>query len=186
MKTALIIHGCSDKKEYDDNKDAPFFYSPWLRWLQKQLSANNISAQAPEMPVPYKPNYYDWKNTIEQFDINENTILIGHSCGGGFLLRWPSESKRIINKLVLVAPYLDPNNNRGDFLKFNIDPTLSDRIKSIHILLSNDEESIKTSVKRIMKELPNAKLHEIPNMGHFCLDQMGTDKFPELLDIILH
>ena len=186
MKTnAIIIHGCVDKVEYLNPKYPSPSNLHWLGWLQKELLRKNILTQTPEMPTPYHPKYQDWKRIIEQFHIDKNTILIGHSCGGGFLLRWLSECEKKINKLILVAPYLDPHKTKKDFLKFEINPKLNKLTNEIHILLSNDTESIKTSVEKIIKEIPSAKLHLLKNMGHFCLDQMKTQKFPKLLKLVL-
>jgi len=42
------------------------------------------------MPKPYGANYSykEWVMEFERFDTNKETILIGHSTGGGFLVRW--------------------------------------------------------------------------------------------------
>lgn len=71
----------------------------WLPWIQKQLSINGIVAQTPEMPEPFRPDYDKWKETFEQFTLNDDTILVGHSCGGGFLLRWLSENDVKVGRL---------------------------------------------------------------------------------------
>ncbi|MEX0652068.1 MAG: alpha/beta fold hydrolase [Candidatus Paceibacterota bacterium] len=66
------------------------------------------------MPEPYLPNYEKWIEVFEQFKVDEETDLVGHSCGAGFLLRWLSENKINVGKLVLVAPWIDPINELGD------------------------------------------------------------------------
>lgn len=176
------------KEEYFD----PNYPSPsnchWFPWLQKKLILNGILTQTPEMPQPYQPDYKQWKKEFEQFTIDQNTTLIGHSCGGGFLVRYLSENKTAAHKLILVAPWLDPEREETTtFFDFTIDSSIQDRIQEIHILLSDNEEltGIKESVEIIQKALPKAKFHLIQNMGHFCLEDMKTNEFPKLLELIL-
>lgn len=187
MKNAILIHGCCDKKEYFSDKYPSLSNSHWFPWLQKQLLMKGIFTQTPEMPKPYEPDYNEWKKEFERFDIHEDTFLVGHSCGGGFLIRWLSENKIHVNKLILVAPWLDPNSRRTDnFFDFNIDEGILERVQEIHLLLSSDEkvEGVVKSVDIIRKVLPKIIFHQFNNMGHFTYSKMKTEKFPELPDYI--
>lgn len=108
MKNAILIHGWPGKEEYFDPNIPSPSNSHWFPWVQHQLLLKKIEAQTPEMPKAYEPNYEAWKEMFERFEINENSILIGHSCGGGFLTRWLSENDVRVGKVALVAPWLDP------------------------------------------------------------------------------
>jgi len=187
MKNAIIIHGTCSKEEYFSDKYPSLSNSHWLPWLQKQLLVNNVFAQTPEMPDAYLPNYEKWKNELERFDINKETVLIGYSCGGGFLIRWLSENKVNIKKLILVAPWLDPEKEETtDFFDFNIDSNIASRIEEIHLLISTDDDKdILDSVKILKNNISEIKLHQFANLGHFCFNDMNTDKFPELLNLII-
>ncbi|HWA52039.1 MAG TPA: alpha/beta hydrolase [Patescibacteria group bacterium] len=186
MKNALIIHGVCDEEEYFNEKYPSLSNSHWFPWLQKQLLIKNIFTQTPEMLEPWKLDYSKWKEVFEKFDVNENSILIGHSCGAGFLVRWLSENKKYIDKLILVAPWIDPNQKWSkDFFNFDIDLGMTDRVNIIHILFSkDDDQDILKSFEIINKVLINAKIHEFKDKGHFTLEDMKTDKFPELLELI--
>lgn len=186
-KNALIIPGTPDKEEYFSDKYPSPSNCHWIPWLQKQLLMKNIFTQTPEMPDAYQPDYKKWRDEFEKFDVNEETILIGHSCGGGFLTRWLTENKTKLDKLVLVAPWLDPNRRKTTtFFEFNIDPGIQERTREIHIFVSqDDEQDILKSVEVIRKSLPNAKMHNFSDRGHFTLNDMKTEKFPELLEIVL-
>jgi hypothetical protein len=186
MKKALILPGTCDESEYFNSDFPSLSNSHWFPWLQKELLIKGIFTQALEMPDAYNPDYDKWKNEFEKFGIDENTILIGHSCGGGFLLRWLTENKIKIDKLILVAPWLDPNREKTiDFFNFSIDPQIQEITKEIHIFVStNDETDILQSIETIKKALPQAQLHEFKNMGHFTYEDMGKKEFPELLNII--
>lgn len=143
----------------------------WFPWIQKQLLLNGVLAQTPEMPQPWDPNYEAWSNEFVRFDIKPDTILVGHSCGVGFLLRWLSEHNNInVGKVVLVAPWIDPDGTggTGDFFKFKIDPMLSERTTSISIFSSdNDFPSAQTSTTIIRKTIHGLVCREFNGFGHF-------------------
>ncbi len=154
MKNAILIHGSCDREEYFSDTYPSLSNSHWLPWLQKQLLIKDVFTQTPEMPRAYNPNYQKWVKEFERFNIGEDTILVGYSFGGGFLVRWLTENKVKISKLVLVAPWLDPNKRRtSSFFDFSIDSGIQERAKEIHILISEDEdiEGVKESVDRIKK-----------------------------------
>ncbi len=187
MKTAILIHGKVDKEELFDLANPSPSNHHWFPWLQHQLIINGILAQTPEMPDAWEPVYEKWCSLFERFEINEETILIGHSCGGGFLVRWLSENKVRAGKVILVAPWLDPLHELDTrFFDFEIDSELINRTAGLTILYStDDEESILKSVEILKVKLPNAQFQEFIDKGHFCLDDLKTDKFPELLGIVL-
>lgn len=189
MNRAIIIHGMLSKNEYYINgKDSPS-NSHWLPWLQQQLCRQDILAQTPEMPRPFTPEYEVWKNEFERFEPDENTLLVGHSCGGGFLVRWLSENTdKIVGKVVLVAPWLDIERKRGSLFDFVIKSDLSIQSKKgIDLLYSTDDMTdIKTSINHLRQNTENLRYHEFINYGHFVLDSMRSREFPELLQICLN
>lgn len=187
MANAILLHGMPDKEEYYSDKYPSMSNSHWFPWLQKQLLIKDIHTETPEVVDAHKPVYKVWEKEFEQFNVNENTILVGHSCGAGFLLRWLSENKTNIKKLILVAPWLDPERTNTDtFFDFTVDSSIHTRTQEIHLFISKDDESdILTSFETIRGALPNATVHEFEDKGHFTLEEMKTEKFPELLETIL-
>jgi hypothetical protein len=188
MKNAIIIHGMPGKEEYYSDQYPSSSNFQWLPWLQKQLLMRDIFAVTPEMPQAYAPVYELWKTEFERFDITPETILVGHSCGGGFLVRWLSEHADVkVGKVVLVAPWLDSKNElQNGFFDFEIDSTLVSRTKSITIFNStNDFDSIHESVKRIMSMVKDVHYVEFKDKGHFIGEPFITNGFPELLEEIL-
>jgi predicted alpha/beta hydrolase family esterase len=187
MKTAIIIHGMPSKESYYNSNGDSESNCHWLPWIQHELILRDILAQTPEMPVPYNPEYNSWKEMLERFLINENTILIGHSCGGGFLLRYLSENNVKVGKVVLVAPWIDLEKrlDTGMF-DFNIDHNITSKTNGITIFNSlTDGGVIHDSVNKIIGEVKDIKLKNFNDMGHFCYKDMQTDKFPELLEEVL-
>ena len=187
MDNVYILHGCCDREEFEDLSVPSGSNFHWIPWLQKQLIVSGYNCQTPEMPAPYKADYNSWSDIFSSFPINERTSLIAHSCGCGFFLRYLADNPSPINKLILVAPWLDPNNKMGDFLSFELSATLTEQIKELHILYSTDERvgGVKESVDHLLKTYPSAHYHEFEDKGHFCLSEMGTNAFPELLELIL-
>lgn len=186
MNSAILVHGTCDKEEYFSDKFPSLSNSHWLPWLQKQLLIKNIFTQTPEMPDAYAPVYEKWKEEFERFTVDEDTILVGHSCGGGFLVRWLSENKVAIKKLVLVAPWLDPEGKKDPtFFEFTIDPSMCSRFPIDIFISDDDHSSIHTSISMMRKVWPQVIMHEFKGKGHFTYEEMKTTEFPELRDAIL-
>lgn len=183
MKQVIIIHGAPSGEEFFDINEPSPSNMIWYPVIQKVLTVRGISCQTLEMPKAYDPVYEQWVNILKQMNISDETILVGHSCGGGFLLKFFSEHLEIIpKKLILVAPWIDPFQELTDrFFDFEIDVTIPQRF-SVDIFMSSDdpETGMQKSFEIIQEKLPNAAYHKFNNREHF------TDKqFPELLEVIL-
>ena len=92
------------------------------------------------MPSPWHPDYETFKKVFEKYPVTKNTILIGHSCGSAFLVRWLGESKRKINKLILVAPWKiteQTDQYRKLFYGYKVDETIKSRVKKIVMFTSS-------------------------------------------------
>lgn len=186
MKTAVIIHGTPSKASFLDYNIPAQSNCHWIPWVQKQLLCSGYHTWAPEMPLSYAPDYALWQKEFERYSIDEQSLLVGHSCGGGFLLRWLSENPVIVKRLVLVAPWLDPFREKcPEFFEFELDRKISDRCE-VHLFASdNDDGDINQSVDRIRATFPSIKYRIFPGYGHFCLSDMGSDRFPELAAVLL-
>ena len=184
MLKAIIIHGMSDKKSHYVSAADSQSNRHWIPWLQQQLIANDILAQTPEMPIPYEPNYERWLSVFKQFEVDEDTTLVGHSCGGGFLVRWLTENNVKVRKVILVAPWIDPAHTVEMFTDFCVGNDLVTKtVKGIIVFNSdNDDASIHESVKIIRGANKEIKYREFHNYGHFVLKHMETREFPELLE----
>ena len=192
MKQVILIHGLPNKEEYYESDWPSESNAHWLPWVQREILRKGILCQSLEMPHPYNPTYKDHCQVLDQMNINEETILVGHSCGGGFLVRYFSEHKELTpKKIILVAPWLDPEeylnelNSETDFFDFEIDSKLSRRT-DIHIIYSTDDEKyILESVQQIQQSISDSKEYKFFNKGHFTEPDLGTKEFPELVEIII-
>jgi uncharacterized protein len=183
MKNAIILHGMSDSKEEYDGHESEHH---WIPWVVSSLESMGYSVSAPELPAPYAPVYEAWKSVFEQFEVNEETVLVGHSCGGGFLVRYLSENNTKVNRVVLVAPYLDPDGDHiPEFFDFTIKANLVASTNGVTIFVSkDDDQDIQESVEKIVSACEGVQVREFEDKGHFTLGDMGTREFPELLNII--
>lgn len=184
MKNAIIVHGMPSEEEYASGEGSNPSKMHWLPWLKEELEKRGIPTVTPELPKPYAPVCEEWKAAFEASGtINEETILVGHSCGAGFIVRWLSENKCRVGRVVLVGPWLDPEGTLPTgFFDFQIDPSLAERAEGVTVFVSLDDgQAVLDSVARLKKEIPGVIVKEFQHRGHFTLEDMGKREFPELL-----
>lgn len=187
MRNAIFLHGKPTRERYDNPSEPKPHVANWFPWISKQLENIGVEVSVPALPMPYFPVYKDWRRVFEGQRIDEQTVLVGHSAGAEFILRWLSEnSEQRTEQVVLVAPYHDFARKYGDFSEYTLDSDLVARTGSLAIINSiDDAEPIQRNVDRLMDALPGAKLVELDGFGHFRIgDTMTSEAFPQLLDIL--
>jgi predicted alpha/beta hydrolase family esterase len=92
----LILHGRGSGSE-----------KVFLPWLKSELEAKGFKVQVPNMPGGDEPSDLDQTEYIlKNCEINENTVVLGHSFGGIVAMRLLEKGVKV-NKVVFVAtPYL--------------------------------------------------------------------------------
>ena len=183
---AVFCHGVMDP-EYDWNTRE---YNPskgWKYWLQFQLEKDrDIVMQMPAFPHAHVNimKYDEWERIMDRQDINSDTILIGHSAGGGFILKYMARHPELkVRQIVLVAPWLDTEAFQpfGFYKDFDLTNDIVKRAElGADILISDDDDFyILNSFDKIIKNVPDIRIHKFTGRGHFI-----CDKFPEILKII--
>src|SRR3990167_2653256 len=135
----IVVHGCPSDSSEEKTKE---YAKHWMPWIKKKLILKGIKTEIPLMPEPWHPDYEAFKKEFEKYKVTNNTILISHSCGCAFLVRWLGETKQKIKKLILVAPWKIPKANdpfREKFYVYPIDETINDRVGEIVMFTSDDE-----------------------------------------------
>lgn len=191
MRNAIILHGKPSAEKYMDSNQPKPHEANWLPWLEQTLEGEGIPTYIPALPEPYAPVYE--KCIKEAFkkpeSVTEDTLAIGHSMGAGLWVRWMSENPDVtVQKLVLVAPWLDPTGKYGELFDFKIDPGLTERcIGGLAIFYSSrDNQNVQSSKDMLLEACPQAKAIDIPEYGHFMLDnEMKSNEFPEILEELL-
>ena len=190
MSNAILIPGRPDKDEHYDPKRPSNSEDHWFSWLKRQLILQDIHAVSIEPPFPFRPRYDEWKKEFERFDITPETILVGHSCGGGFLVRYLSEHKDVrVGKVALVAPWINPDNDpqadTADFFNFTIDPDFPARTAGVTVFISSDDFlSVVKTVDILRNKVHGISFKEYNNKGHFVIESMKTAEFPDLLKVV--
>ena len=185
MKNAIILHGRPSEAEYYGEEFPSMSNAHWIPWLQSQLIKKDISAATPEVPLAFEPKWDIWLKEVVRFEIGPDTILVGHSTGAGFWVRWLSDNfEAKVGKVVLVAPYLDVEKESiAEFFDFKLDKNIAERTKGLTIFHSSDDgPQMQSTVKLLRKELIGFKYREFKNYGHFTHRALPDDKFPELLE----
>jgi uncharacterized protein len=188
MQTAIILHGKPPKEEYFDPQSPSPSNAHWLPWLQRRLLLNGVLAQTPELPDPYEPDYRRWSAVFERFPLDAETMLVGHSCGAGFLVRWLGEHRVQVGKVALVAAWIDPNRNRAPamFDGLQIDAKLAARTRGVRLFVSDDDgPEILATAALLESAIEGIQLSRFSDRGHFTLGAMKTEAFPELLDFLI-
>lgn len=188
---AILVPGRPDKDEHYDPKRPSNSEDHWFSWLKRQLILKDIHTVSIEPPFPFRPRYDEWKKEFERFDILPDTILVGHSCGGGFLVRYLSEhGDARVGRVALVAPWINPDNNpvsdTADFFDFAIDPDFPSRTKGVTVFISSDDvPSVLQTVAILKEKVTGLQLNEYTDKGHFTFNSMGTREFPDLLECLV-
>ena len=188
QKRVFIIHGCPSNAEGAMNSETRTYDKHWIPWLKKELVSREINTETPLMPEPWNPDYQKFKKEFEKYEISENDVLIGHSCGCAFLVRWLGETKKKISKLILVAPWKINNTGdefRKDFYEYPVDESIKSRVKEIIMFTADDEDDSGKESLKLFHQALGGEIVELKNRGHYTFGDMGTEEFPELLDAIL-
>lgn len=185
----IIVHGCPSNAEKAMNPETRTYDKHWIPWTKQMLTTLGIPTETPLMPEPWEPSYERFNAEFEKQRVDENTILIGHSCGTTFLLRWLGDSKQKVAKLILVAPWAVADKDddvRREFYEHPIDPTIKDRVGEIVMFTADDEDPDGKESLKIIHNVIGGKVIELSGRGHYTMGDMGTTEFPELLEELVH
>src|SRR6185369_1180716 len=179
MQNAFIFHGTEG---YPGEN--------WFPWLKEQLEGKNCKVIVPQFPsppvVPAKiSEWFDVLNDYKQY-INEDTIFVGHSLGGLFLLRVLEKLDHTVRAAVFVAapigvrPILNwDRDNAFCGFEFNWDSIIP-KAKHFAVFHSDDDPYVSLGNGEELAKKLGVRLGFIPNAGHFNT-KAGYSAFPQLL-----
>lgn len=159
----------------------------WFPWLKEKLQNEGCEVFVPHFPTPEGQSFEAWLNVLEPYEqhINENTIFIGHSLGGVFLLhllpRLPHKVKAafLTGTPIGVRPIknFDQDESFAGF-DFNWEEIRKKSDTFVVFHSDNDPYVGLPNGKELAKHL-GVELSFVPNAGHFNA-KAGYLKFPEL------
>ena len=169
-----------NKRQYNETKG-------WKDWLQFTVeSEHDVLMQIPRFPHAHAllMKYDEWEKIMVIQDINHDTTLIGHSAGGGFILKYMSKHPDLnVRQIILVAPWIDAEDFQpfGFYKDIKLDKKIVSQTKcGIDLLISDDDmPHIISSFDKIVKNIPEINVHRFSGVGHFILP-----KLPEIMPII--
>ena len=182
MQNYIIVHALGNTaNEY------------WYPWLKKQIEGKGFVCFTPTMPGLEKTCYKTWANEMDKIksEINQDSVVIGHSVGSVFLAHYLISNKINVAKFIGVVSFNAPDGQgiHEDWDKINE-----------NFFVDNLEELKKYAKERIcfysptdlydFKKLDNfantvdAEKVIIQNAGHFTAETGYGEKFEEILKYI--
>ena len=179
-KNCIVTPGFPASVEISSNPKTRTYDKHWIPMFNKKLTAAGIPSETAVLPEAWYPDYDKLKAAFEKHDITESTILVGHSGGNAFLVRWLGETKTKVAKLILVAPWkiAEP----GDELRERL---YNYPIDEIIMFTADNEQSEGIDSLKIYHDAIGGKVIKLKDHGHYILNHMETEEFPELLEAAL-
>ncbi len=179
MQTVFIFHGTEGYPEEN-----------WFPWLKEKLEEKGIKVLVPQFPTPpvVSAKISEWFDVLKKYEqyIDENTILVGHSLGGKFILRVLENLEHPVKAAVFVATPIGvqpiANNERdnaftgNDFNWSNI----KNKAKDFIVFQSDNDPYVGLDNGKELAKNLGVELTFIPNAGHFNT-KADYLQFPELL-----
>jgi predicted alpha/beta hydrolase family esterase len=190
----IIIHGGDTFDTYEEylvslkNWDIDFekYKAATVNW--KEALAGNLGEGyeviLPSMPNKMNAKYAEWKIWFEKLIpyFSKNIILVGHSLGGTFIVKYLSENKLAlpIFGVFLVAPVYNSDGaefTMADFIMPQSLELLENQTSAIFLYHSQDDQVVPFgNVRQFQQRLKNAIVRIFENKGHF-----NQSAFPELV-----
>ncbi len=180
MTTIFMFHGTGGYPEEN-----------WFPWLRKKLEACGCKVTVPQFPTPQNQSLENWFAVFDKYkeDFTLDTILIGHSLGGAFLLRVLEKSDTKIKAAFIVsAPIgvLPIKNYEGDkpFIGHSFNwRKIKKNCQNFFVFHSNNDPYVSLGNGEELSKKLSTDLIFIPGCGHFN-KAAGFDTFEALLEKI--
>ena len=156
-------------------------YRDWKSNLGEDLD-EKFEVIFPKMPCKKNAKFLEWKIWAEKYFpfLRENVILIGHSLGASFWLKYLAEygfPVKVRQLHLVAAPISDDKGFLGDFLSPERLDNIPQLAQNIFLYYSQNDPVVSSSdLAKISSQLPGAKQFIFPNYGHFRIEH-----FPELV-----
>jgi uncharacterized protein len=95
-KKAAIIHGSGGSIKRN-----------WFQWLKNELESDGYQTFLPQFKTPEEQSLENWRSQFEYEvgELDNNSLLVGHSIGAVFILRILEKLKSPIHTAVFVAGF---------------------------------------------------------------------------------
>ena len=165
MVNVFIFHGTAGYPEEN-----------WFPWLKRRLEKLGCKVIVPQFPTPKNQTLENWLKVLKNYEqfYNGNTILVGHSLGGAFLLRVLEKYNAKIKAAFIVAapigisPIKNYESDRLFLGKFAFDwEKIKNHCNKFFVFHSDNDPYVSLGNGQELSKKLNTKLIFIPNAGHF-------------------
>lgn len=161
----------------------------WFPWLKEQFNNTSVNVCIPKMPDSNNPCFEEWigklKSTITNMD--ENTILIGHSLGCVTLLQYILQENIKIKGAILVSGFIRENPMKvqteglSQFVDKDLDiEIIKELIPIKRVITAIDDDIVPSKATMSLANELEAELIVLKNGKHF-IARDGYTEFPVLL-----
>ncbi len=180
----VIIHGTGSTPE-----------SNWFPYIKDELRKLGAEVYVPEMPIGDEQNLANWHKAFNEqipFELDENTIIIGHSVGSTFLLNILNEKmKSPIKASIFVSgfyekldlPHLESQLETFVDLEYDWELVRKNAGKIIQFHGDNNPAVPLAQAQKLAGNLQN-NLEVIKNGGHLNRKSGYINDFSELLEAL--
>lgn len=182
MSTVFIIHGFGGHPKEN-----------WFPWLREEVEKRGHRTIVPAFPNSDAPHLHEWLEHMKKYEdsIDEETVFVGHSLGGMFILRLLEHMTKPIKAVFLVATVTGPLDGK-DFAplmeSFTTPPLDHKLIKknggTIHVLHTDNDPYIALKNAEDLAKNLGVTVQVIHGGGHLNASA-GFTTFPILRDSIL-
>lgn len=174
MGKAFIFHGTGASSN-----------SHWIPWMKEKLEERGLEVYTPDFPTPEDQDLENWMKILENYpDIDEETILIGHSTGAVFILSI-LEKVENVKAAYLISGFtgklgieFDELNETFAEKEFNFE-NIRNSSEELHVFHSASDPYVPLEKAEELARNLEASLHLKAEAGHFNTDS-GYTEFPEL------
>ncbi len=180
MHTVFIFHGTNG-----------FPQENWFDWLKQKLEKLNCKVIVPQFPTPQNQTPESWFKVLEQYsdELNEDSILVGHSLGGTFLLRvletidFKIRGAFIVSATVGIKPLKNFETDKPFTQKPFEWKKIRQNCKNFFVFHSENDPIVGFANGEKIAKMLSTKLISVPDARHFNTAAEYT-KFDLLLEKI--
>lgn len=182
MKKVLLLHGY--------NGIPNIFY-----WLKEELEKMGLIVIMPILPTQENVRYSIWKDKFNKYkkELDGEIIVIAHSCGNPFIIKYFKEYDLNIRLYISMAGFsnlftVDWSEDLNKAIK-DLLPTeeeilnFKNKVQKKHCIFSDNDHVVPLSILKQHVDNVNGQQLLIPNIGHIG-SKSNLKSLPQVIDII--
>lgn len=184
MKTAFIIHGF--------NGDTTYTFGPYLK---DEFEKRGYNVIMPNFPIRSEATFSGWSSILDNYKslFNEETIVVCHSIGNPFIIKYISENKLQAKLYVSVAGFCklfsvpDRADLNSAFVDFKVDSNNTNYCKKNityrYSLYSDNDHVVPFDILEDFIKQMNSSPIFISKVGHMG-NRQSKEIYPEIAKTI--